>query len=184
MRSKHVTEVFIRKNPFITMVASAVEVYPKECLGVLFGHRTQNTAIVEQAFCYQTAERTEYSVEVKDKEKESCCKLLLEKLTSLELLGEFHSHPKGTTRLTSCDKRPDSMSIGNIEVVIAFSVKKEAVNWKYNRKELSGTLGDFGLNIAAYTCYRYRGKTKHEKISVSCPFALDAYLSKIRHMCS
>jgi len=88
-----VSEVFIHKAPFVTMIVSAVEVYPKECLGVLFGYRTQHTAIVEQAFCYQTAERTGTTVEVEES-RELCCRDMLQKLTSLEPLGDFHSHTR------------------------------------------------------------------------------------------
>jgi len=156
------------------MIVSAVEVFPKECLGVLLGHKTQHTVIVEQAFCYQTAERTGTSVEVEEK-REMCCRDMLRKLTSLESVGDFHSHTDTQigTKLTAEDRKEENMKVGDIEVIIAVSKKKRSVRWGYNRKKLFGVFGDFRFDIAAYTCYNSKHQTrKFQRIELLCPFAL------------
>jgi len=94
--------VTIRKTPLITMLVSAVEVYPKETRGVLFGRKDQHTFTVEHAFPYQTAIRTRTLVKV-DEDVEKCVDSLLQGLTLLKPIGGFHSHTNTRigTKLTS-----------------------------------------------------------------------------------
>lgn len=173
-----VFEAFIYEPAFIHMVVSSVEVYPKECLGVLLGYRAWNSvdkirrAIIEQAISFQTAERSRNSVEVKEKH-EFRCKDMLYKLCSLESIGDFHSHPDASTSLSPADKR--SMDCGNVEIVVATSRKKKTTPWRYDtaKKELSGVFGDYRFNIAAYSCFKSKNhKVGFEKIHLICPFAL------------
>jgi len=169
---------FIYEIPFINMIVSAVEVYPKECLGVLLGYRAWNSidktrrAIVEQAISYQTAERSRSSVEVKERH-ELRCKDMLYKLCSLEPIGDFHSHPQADTSLSLADKK--SMGVGDVEIIVAISKKKRTTPWRYNivKKELSGVFGDFRFDIAAYSCFKLKQHNiNFAKIDLICPFAL------------
>jgi len=173
-----VFEAFIYETPFINMIVAAVEVYPKECLGVLLGYRAWNSidktrrAIVEQAISYQTAERRRDSVEIKEK-REFRCKDMLYKLSSLEPIGDFHSHPKTDPGLSFEDK--NSMSIGDIEIVISVFKKGRTTAWRYDvyKKELGGVFGDYRFIIAAHSCFKTNGqRKKYEKIDLLCPFAL------------
>lgn len=158
------------------MVVSAVEVYPKECLGVLLGYRAWDSrdktrrAIVEQAISYQTAERRRSSVEV-DERHELRCKDMLYKISSLEPIGNFHSHPRTDPTLSSIDKK--NMDVGDVEIVVAVSKKARTTPWRYDRKVLSGVFGDFRFHIVAYSCFRSRRHAKtFRKIELLCPFAL------------
>ena len=52
-------EVYISANAFWALLISAIEVYKKECFGILLGYRdSSNIYIVEHAISYQTAQRT------------------------------------------------------------------------------------------------------------------------------
>lgn len=173
-----IREVFLYEIPFMSMIVSAVEVYNEECLGVLLGHKSWSSldkirrAIVEQAIPYQAAERTRKTVEVEEK-YELRCKDMIYKLSSLEPLGDFHSHPQTGTSLTPEDKK--SMDVGAIEIVISISKKKRTTHWRYDdyRKELTGVFGDFRFRIAAYSYFKStKSVEKYQKIDVLCPFAL------------
>ena len=49
-------EVYISANAFWALLISAIEVYKKECFGLLLGYRdNSNIYIVEHAISYQTA---------------------------------------------------------------------------------------------------------------------------------
>jgi proteasome lid subunit RPN8/RPN11 len=160
------------------MIVSSVEAYPEECLGGLWGYRAWSAvdktrrAIIEQAISYQKAERTTRTVEIKPR-LEWRCKDMLYKLCQLELVGDFHSHPKGTSNLSQADK--DSMEIGDVELVIAISRKTRMAPWKYDdsRKELSGVFGDFRFTLTLHSCYKPKQQNrKFEKIHLLCPFAV------------
>ena len=169
-----VFEAYIYETPFINMIVAAVEVYPTECMGVLLGYRAWHSfdgtrrAIVEQAIPYQTAKRTRDSVTVRAKH-EFRCKDMLYKLSSLEPIGHFHSHPKSIPELSHDDE--GEINTGDTEIVIAVSKRAEDRPWKYyiRKKELAGVFGDFRFDIAAHTCNRYG---EIEKIPLACPFAL------------
>lgn len=168
-------KVVIRKNPLITMIASAVEVYPKECLGVLFGRNTQYTFTVEHVFTYQTADRTRFSVDIDEKVGTNTINMI-QKLTPLKPIGDFHSHTiaRTGTKLTSIDKKEENFNVNEIEIVVAISKKKRNAHWKNYGKKLSGTLDNFKFDIAAYTCYNpERQVRKFQKIEVCCPFTIN-----------
>jgi len=148
------------------MITSTIEAYPKECLGTLFGRRTQQAFTVEYAFPYQTAKRTTFRVEVDDK-AEKCIHSTLQNLTSLRHIGNYHSHILGGTKLTSIDKREENLSLDEISVVIAISKKKRKAHWRNHRKRVSGALGNFGFDIVAYTCYSSKRQIrKFRKIDI------------------
>ena len=57
-------DVYISTNAFWALLVSAIEVYKKECFGILLGYRdSSDIYIVEHAISYQTAHRRHTSVE-------------------------------------------------------------------------------------------------------------------------
>src|SRR5262245_16419817 len=57
-------EVYISSNAFWALLISAIEVYKRECFGLLLGYRDHpNIYIVEHSISYQTANRRHSSVE-------------------------------------------------------------------------------------------------------------------------
>lgn len=140
-------KLIIGKTPFVTIVTSAIEVYPKECLGVLFGRRTGHTFKIEYAFAYQTAKRCKTVVDIDDN-IENRIEEVLQNLTRFKKIGDFHSHTTCIgTRLSSVDKRDFS---GNDDIGIVVHVIKRRRKSKYHRKGLSGVTGIFVFDVAAY----------------------------------
>jgi len=99
-------EVYISSNAFWALLISTVEVYKRECFGLLLGYRdTNNIYIVEHAISYQTANRRHTSVEKNGRASRRMEKFLAN-LPHLSLIGEFHSHTgwgdlKGVANLSS-----------------------------------------------------------------------------------
>ena len=72
---------------------SAIEVYKKECFGILLGYRdSSNIYIIEHAISYQTAQRTHTSVEKNQPRIANAFNKFLANLPHLSLIGDFHSH--------------------------------------------------------------------------------------------
>lgn len=169
-----ISMVWLSEIPFITIIAASVETYKKECCGLLLGYRSWShwdktrRALVEQAYQFQTSERSRYSVIVP--REESRCKDMIYKLSMFEPLGYFHSHPE-------CDPTPtkdvQSMKINDIELIVAIEKKGRNVPWRYgaSKKLLSGVLGEFRFELTAYTRTKSKSPTV-KKLDLLCPFAL------------
>src|SRR5215470_3799956 len=85
-------EVYISANAFWALLISAIEVYKKECFGILLGYRdSSNIFIIEHAISYQTAYRKHTSVEKNSRASKRIQKFL-GNLPQLSLIGDFHSH--------------------------------------------------------------------------------------------
>src|ERR1043166_3027382 len=100
-------EVYISSNAFWALLISAVEVYKKECFGLLLGYRDGTNYIVEHAISYQTANRRHTSVEKNGRASRRIEKFL-SNLPHLSLIGVFHSHTgwgdlKGVGNLSTQD---------------------------------------------------------------------------------
>ena len=113
-------EVYISSNAFWALLISAIEVYKRECFGLLLGYRDTNNYIVEHAISYQTANRRHTSVEKNGRASRRIEKFLAN-LPHLSLIGDFHSHTgwgdlKGVGNLSTQDVI--DMVHGNLYVVI------------------------------------------------------------------
>src|SRR5215831_217491 len=85
-------DVYISANAFWALLISAIEVYKKECFGILLGYRdSSNIYIVEHALSYQTAHRRHTSVEKNSRASRRIQKFL-GNLPHLSMIGDFHSH--------------------------------------------------------------------------------------------
>ena len=169
-----VSEVWLCEMPFITMVASIVETYKKECCGLFLGYRSWShwdktrRAIIEQAYPFQTSKRSYSSVTVP--REENRCKEMIYKLSMFEPLGYFHSHPNCDFSPTSDDI--ESMNVNDVEIIVSIR-KGKKVSWRYDldKEILSGTLGEFRFEMVAYTRLKKK-KLPVKRIGLLCPFTI------------
>ena len=85
-------DVHISANAFWALLISAIEVYKKECYGILLGYRdSSNSYVIEHAISYQTANRRHGSVERNHRASKRIHKFL-DNLPHLSMIGDFHSH--------------------------------------------------------------------------------------------
>jgi len=170
-----VPRVWLSENAFISMVSAAVEAYDHETLGVLLGLRElrRRRILVQYAIVYQTAKRARNHVK-SDPSRAARLDKFLEKVTSLEVVGDFHSHPDlPVWKISSCwlsDDDKESMSPGELGFVIAIDKDYKKRDWHHLSKgSLMGSVFPYSLKISAW--YKVpKGKFKLSKIH--CPFAL------------
>ncbi len=166
-------EVIINESAFISMVTAAVETFPNETLGVLIGLRKAEKIVVQLAVAYQTARRTNDSVDVHPK-LSNRMNFFLEKVTHLEVVGDFHSHPEAgvdrisSVKLSTADK--NSMNVDNLGVVIAIDKDERKLEWRHLPKgSLKGSVHPYTLKVTTY----FKTRENQYKIANNfCPFAL------------
>jgi proteasome lid subunit RPN8/RPN11 len=167
--------VWLSENAFISMVSATVEAFDDETLGVLLGLREprRKRIIVQYAVVYQTAKRARNEVKA-DPKRAARLDKFLEKVTFLEVVGDFHSHPgEPVKKLSSCwlsDDDKDSMSIGELGFVIAIDQDQKDYDWHHLSKgSLMGSAYPYSLKISGW----YKTEEGNFKISkIHCPFAL------------
>jgi proteasome lid subunit RPN8/RPN11 len=166
-------EVYISSNAFWALLISAVEVYKRECFGLLLGYRdTGNIYIVEHAISYQTANRRHTSVEKNGRASRRIEKFLAN-LPHLSLIGDFHSHTgwgdlKGVGNLSSQDLV--DMIHGNLYVIIVANDKRRSGAWQYNGDgTLSGTVDDYHFRIGGYYLDE---SSRAKRANIFCPYAI------------
>jgi proteasome lid subunit RPN8/RPN11 len=151
-------KIVFRKAPFMTMLASAIETYPKECRGELFGRTSKQGFTVEYAFPNQTARRTTQSVSIDWKAVERIHETLFF-LFHFRHIGYYHSHPLSTSTLSSADKKavietnPYDDDFDSVSIVIA--IYKRTSDWIFS--------------IATHMCH----ETTFKKLYMDCPFAFN-----------
>ena len=166
------TVIFVSEEAFMTMVLSSVEVYKRECLGVLLGTKSLGRILVEYAIPLQSSKRGFIEVET-DWRRELKVLSVLPKLVHLEKLGYFHSHPqfgdsKGLPQLSDQDKK--SMSAGEIDVVVAINDSARSRRWSETRNGLAGSLGDYSITISGY--YKRKKDESIVRYRIVCPYAV------------
>jgi proteasome lid subunit RPN8/RPN11 len=166
-------EVYISANAFWALLISAIEVYKKECFGILLGYRdSSNIFIVEHAISYQTAYRKHTSVEKNGRASKRIQKFL-DNLPQLSMIGDFHSHTgwgdlKGVGNPSTqdiVDMTPD-----HISVIIVANDKRRTAGWQYTHDGfLSGTVDDYHFRIGAYYLDDF---SRPKRASIFCPYAI------------
>ncbi len=166
-------EVYISSNAFWALLISAIEVYKRECFGLLLGYRDGgNSYIVEHAISYQTANRRHTSVE-KNGRASRRIEQFLANLPHLSLIGDFHSHTgwgdlKGVGNLSTQDLI--DMVHGNLYVIIVANDKRRSAPWQYNGDgTLSGTVDDYHFRLGGYYLDEY---SRPKRANIFCPYAI------------
>lgn len=146
-------EVYLSENVFMGLILSSVEVYKKECFGLLLGYKTPQKYIVEHAIPYQSAKRGHKWIELR-RDKWKIIQEVLQNFPKLDMIGDFHSHPmyrdvKADVSLSEDDilhMYPDEL-----QVVIAINENRRSMPWASNPDQtVSGTISGYHIKIAAY----------------------------------
>ena len=166
-------EVYISANAFWALLISAIEVYKKECFGLLLGYRdSSNIYIVEHAISYQTANRRHTSVEKNGRASRRINRFLAN-LPHLSLIGDFHSHTgwgdlKGVGNLSSQDIY--DMAPENLYIIITANDKRRSSAWQYNGDgALSGTVDEYHFKIGGYYLDEF---SRAKRSNIFCPYAI------------
>jgi proteasome lid subunit RPN8/RPN11 len=163
-------QIILSDKAFVGIVLSSIEVYKKECLGILLGIQSTGRIIVEHAIPLQAIAKRTYSEVVPNWKKELKLKEAIPKLMHLECLGDFHSHPqfgdkKGKAVLSKTDK--ESMEDCAIEIIAAINASKHKSSWKATNGELTGSICDYNFRLAGF--YKDGGI---KQLDIVCPYAV------------
>ena len=165
--------IYIKEKAFLSMVLTSIEVYHRESLGILLGHRTPDGFVIEYAIPYLTAEKGLSWVESRPDRAERL-KNILEKLP-ISLIGDFHSHTElGELKALVIPSKADiaDMEEGNLYLIVAVNDGLRHQKWKWNRDgTISGSLNSYHIKIGAAICTK-NGRWKFEKAKIQCSFAM------------
>ncbi|HET9942621.1 MAG TPA: Mov34/MPN/PAD-1 family protein [Terriglobia bacterium] len=166
-------DVYISANAFWALLVSAIEVYKKECFGILLGYRdSSNIYIIEHALSYQTARRTHGSVE-KNKRASKRIQSFLDSIPHLSMIGDFHSHTgwgdlKGVGHLSQQDIT--DMTPEDLSIILVVNDKRRNSAWQYNGDgTLSGTVDKYHFRVGAYYLDEH---SKTRRANIFCPYAI------------
>jgi proteasome lid subunit RPN8/RPN11 len=167
---------YISQNAFWGLLISAVEVYKRECFGLLIGYRDRkgpdDMYIVEHALPYQSAGRGHRGV-VNNPRAHRRIERFLRSIPQLSVIGDFHSHTMwGYSRAAShpSDTDREGMRPDNVYLILSINDRLREVPWNYNDDgSLSGTTDDHYFRVTAYTVTA-SGEPRHTPIL--CPYAL------------
>ena len=145
--------VYLSENVFMGMVLSTVEVYKKECFGLLLGYRAAEKYVVEHAIPYQSVKRGHNFAELRS-DKWRLIQEVLKHFPRLDVLGDYHSHTMyGDVRAEVSLSRDDIeyMELNDLQVVIAINENRRSRGWTVNTdRTMSGSLNRYHFKIAAY----------------------------------
>lgn len=176
-------QVFISESAFWGLLVSAIEVYKKECYGLLLGHRDNNMFIVDHAVACQRAERHSSWVMAKEVSYRKIVKFLAN-LPNLYIIGDFHSHPTDGGPVLSPEDVV-GMRPGEVDIVVEIKDRVRQKLWGYNHDgTLSGTTDSYFIKIAAYCLNGEAGagsqsesqsatpRCQPARADILCPFAI------------
>ena len=166
-------EVYLKRHAFISMIISAIEVYKKECLGLLLGNRVDDRYIVEYAIVYQTADRKFAQVQTR-RRQEKTLKININYLSYYEVIGDFHSHPqygdiKAHTNLSDADIE-DIKDTELVSLVISINESSRFMRWHKKKNGIAGSVGQFRISIGAH--YWDLDAQRMRRARIICPYAL------------
>jgi proteasome lid subunit RPN8/RPN11 len=167
---------YISQNAFWGLLISAVEVYKRECFGLLIGYRdrrgTDESFIVEHAVPFQSAGRKHKGV-VSNPRAHKRIERFLANIPHLSVIGDFHSHTMwGYSRAASHPSETDlqGMAPDNVYIIVSVNDRLRVVPWNYNDDgSLSGTTDAHHFRLTAYTV---NGAREPKRTPILCPYAI------------
>jgi proteasome lid subunit RPN8/RPN11 len=175
---------YISQNAFWGLLISAVEVYKRECFGLLIGYRDRSAGkdsyIIEHAIPFQTAGRRHKGV-VTNPRAHQRIERFLDGLPQLSVIGDFHSHTMwGYSRAATRPSETDlaSMTPGNVYVIVSINDRLRERPWKYNDDgSLSGTSDEHHFRVTAYVMGENRDA---RRLPLVCPYAIGFHARPLR----
>ena len=147
-------DVHISANAFWALLISAIEVYKKECYGILLGYRdSSNIYIVEHAISYQTAQSPPRQCRKKQSRVAAHPQVSGEPSASLHDRRLSFAHGWGDLKSVGNLSTEDlsDMIAGHLNFIIVANDNRRSSAWKYNGDgTLSGTVDDYHFRIGAY----------------------------------
>ncbi len=169
-------QVYLNENVFMGLVLSSVEVFRKECFGLLLGYQTNGKFIAEHAIPYQSVRRGHTWTELRS-DKWKLIKEILKNFPKLDVIGDYHSHTmyrdmRARVSLSSDDIQ--NMEPHELQIVIAINESKKFKNWTLNfDNTISGSIDKYHFKIAAYHFENGDKSKEHPKLAeILCPFAM------------
>jgi proteasome lid subunit RPN8/RPN11 len=169
---------YLSPSAFWGLLISAVEVYKRECFGLLIGYRDrrgpteEESFIVEHAIPFQSAGRKHRGV-VSNPRAHRRIERFLRNIPHLSVIGDFHSHTMwGYNRAASHPSDTDlqGMVRENVYVIVSVNDRLREVRWNYNDDgSLSGTTDDHYFRLTAYTV---NASGEARRMPISCPYAI------------
>jgi proteasome lid subunit RPN8/RPN11 len=164
-------EIYLSENAFVGLLVSTIEVYRKECFGVLLGQNTPDRVLVEFVAPYQTANRKFREVHV-DLMRSQRVEQAVRTTSRWECVGDYHSHPMyATVRTTTTLSKEDRefFKDGNVAIVVAINDSARQQRWLYVQGGgVSGTINGYNIRIAGY----HKANGNIERAPIHCPYAI------------
>lgn len=167
---------YVSQNAFWGLLISAVEVYKRECFGLLIGHRDRQAKgsmfIVENAIPFQSAGRRHKGV-ITNPRAHQRIERFLANIPQTSVIGDFHSHTMwGYSRAPSHPSATDvdGMKTEHVYVIVSINDRLREVPWNYNDDgSLSGTTDEHYFRLTAYTVTEAR---ETRRVPILCPYAI------------
>lgn len=173
-------DIYLSENAFVGLLVSTIEVYRKECFGVLLGQIMPERVLVDFVVPYQTANRKFREVHV-DLMRSQRVEQAVMTTSRWECVGDYHSHPmygtaRATTVLSAVDRK--FFKDGNVAIVVAINDSARQQRWNYVRGGgVSGSINGYNIRIAGYN------KTNGviERSPIHCPYAIGFQAKDLNH---
>jgi len=184
-------QVYLNENVLMGMVLSTVEVFKKECFGMLLGYRADGKYIVEHVIPYQSVRRGHNWTELRS-DKWKIMQGILRNFPKLDILGDYHSHTMYRDIRASVTLSEDDityMEPHELQIVVAINQHehRRAWSWSVNAdRTLSGWIDRYHFRIAAYYYDRHatngngnghgprKPLTRPRLAQILCPIAMGA----------
>lgn len=164
-------EVYLSENAFIGLLVSTIEVYRRECYGILLGHSTPDRVFVDFAVPYQTANRKFREVHI-DWKRSARVEEAVRGSSRWELVGDFHSHAmygpaRASTQLSREDQ--ENFADNSVAIVVAINDIQRPKRWAYRPGGvIAGAINGYSIQIAAYA----KKSGQIDKAPFICPYAV------------
>jgi len=159
----------LAERAFIDIVLSSIEIYKKECFGILLGEKHKKHYMVYDVINFLSAKRSYEFVNVPTV-RVNRVNYTLSRLTNLRVIGDFHSHPDGPDKLSGLDKKDVKNSGLTLTLlVVVEKMRGKGNRWRIMDKNLIGDIGNkYHVKIMAFE-YDKR-KDNVYQIKIVCPF--------------
>ena len=164
-------EVYLSENAFIGLLVSTVEVYRRECFGILLGHREPERIMVDFVVPYQSAQRKFQEVHM-DWHRSQRIEEAVRVTSRWEMVGDYHSHPmygekKATTQRSGVDIK-DVRDEGT-SIIVAINDGHRQQRWGYVKGGLiSGSINGYSIRMVSY----HREGEANVRVPLVCPYAV------------
>ncbi len=151
----------IHKSALLTIVHNAIDLYPRECFGWIYGELSRDHYVIRSAYAKANIHATPKHVTLRENNDDGLLPEM-QRLSGSQFLGDYHTHPDegdvSFSKPSGIDYTRMRGDLLGVYLIALIGKEQDYGRWSSDAQSLFGPVGEFDLKLTAWSYFSGRNR--------------------------